>query len=392
MSLRRNCVGAKIVRRYERTVMERSRAIRVLAFVTTFVLAVIMLLAQSSHQPAQALPEFSRQYGVPCSTCHASPPELNKMGLAFQANYFNWPGGAVRPQAKGYDSLPITFFANSTYSNDEGGSPHDAQFDNMWLTAANGFSLNGSHKGGYWFEYEIGENDGSRPGNLGNAFAAVPIAGPSGQLALSVGQFGPFDYQYGDAAYLSQTTIQAIDAGDNGIMFDAPTPQLALQYYDNRGKLTANGNYVNAGVPFGGYVDLNTDSRLYSAQGGYVHAFRRDGYTTNGLFAYREGRYSFEGLIATKQPWQALRILAAASTGTDAGGTLRHLSIQGDYVLTPDLAAVARYETIRGVQRDEYPVFSINWYPASQRILRLTAETVQDSGARNNTIYATLQY
>jgi hypothetical protein len=365
-----------------------------LPIVGTIVLGAMMIVAQSTQERAHALPKFSREYHVPCKTCHVSPPELTKQGMAFQANYFNWPGGPPPNHPdKSLAADPVSIFVNSTYSDQEGGSMHDAQFDNMWLETADGFNTSaGGHGGGYWLEYELAEKDGTRPGDLGNVFVATPIAGARGQLAINVGQFGPFDYQYGDASYLSQSTIEAIDAGDNGISFDSPTPQVALQWYDNRGERTANGNYVNVGMPFGGELDANQDSRLYSAQGAYIHAFRRDGYTTNGLFAYRDGAASYEGLIVTRQPWTALRILGAGSTGTDSTGTAQRLSVQGDYNICPDLAFVGRYELVRGSDHDEYPVYSINWYPGGQRILRLTAETIQDSGNRNNTLYATLQY
>ncbi len=40
---------------------------------------------------ASAIPMFARRYGVPCSTCHTSPPRLNETGYRFRAAGFRMP-------------------------------------------------------------------------------------------------------------------------------------------------------------------------------------------------------------------------------------------------------------------------------------------------------------
>ena len=40
---------------------------------------------------ASAMPMFARRYGVPCSTCHTSPPRLNETGYRFRAAGFRMP-------------------------------------------------------------------------------------------------------------------------------------------------------------------------------------------------------------------------------------------------------------------------------------------------------------
>src|SRR5205085_6152325 len=78
-------------------------------------LLLVGLLA--APRPAHAFPKFAREYGVRCETCHSIPPRLNEFGLAFQANYFNWPAGKkaknLSPRA-----LPISGLAISSVDSD----------------------------------------------------------------------------------------------------------------------------------------------------------------------------------------------------------------------------------------------------------------------------------
>jgi hypothetical protein len=45
----------------------------------------------AGNPDANALPMFARRYGVPCSTCHTSPPRLNETGYQFRAAGFRMP-------------------------------------------------------------------------------------------------------------------------------------------------------------------------------------------------------------------------------------------------------------------------------------------------------------
>jgi hypothetical protein len=48
-------------------------------------------LCHSESRTAKGLPMFARRYGVPCSTCHTSPPRLNETGYQFRAAGFRMP-------------------------------------------------------------------------------------------------------------------------------------------------------------------------------------------------------------------------------------------------------------------------------------------------------------
>src|SRR2546423_5531551 len=57
---------------------------------------------------ADALPEFTRTYGVGCQTCHSIPPRLNATGLAFQANHFNFTDEMPLRRRTGLRSVPLS--------------------------------------------------------------------------------------------------------------------------------------------------------------------------------------------------------------------------------------------------------------------------------------------
>jgi hypothetical protein len=58
------------------------------------VLIVVAFVALPCHfttRNALGIPMFARRYGVPCSTCHTSPPRLNETGYQFRAAGFRMP-------------------------------------------------------------------------------------------------------------------------------------------------------------------------------------------------------------------------------------------------------------------------------------------------------------
>ena len=52
-----------------------------------FVIAIILFIAGIAI-PANAMPNFARKYGVPCTTCHTTIPRLNETGYKFRAAGF----------------------------------------------------------------------------------------------------------------------------------------------------------------------------------------------------------------------------------------------------------------------------------------------------------------
>lgn len=63
-----------------------ARALQAPRIVVLITLSVVLICPVAS-----AMPMFARRYGVPCSTCHTSPPRLNETGYRFRAAGFRMP-------------------------------------------------------------------------------------------------------------------------------------------------------------------------------------------------------------------------------------------------------------------------------------------------------------
>ncbi|MFT7692269.1 MAG: hypothetical protein ACI8P2_000887 [Candidatus Latescibacterota bacterium] len=61
-------------------------------------MAVLVAAVHLLAVPSQAIPAFSREYRINCSTCHQmNPPRLNSLGRNFQERGYQLPAGAERP-------------------------------------------------------------------------------------------------------------------------------------------------------------------------------------------------------------------------------------------------------------------------------------------------------
>jgi hypothetical protein len=127
-------------------------------------------------------------------------------------------------------------------------------------------------------------------------------------------------------------------------------------------------------------------------RGVYVHAFRRWGLTSLGLFGYTHAGNHLEGVLGTHQLRKNLYLLGAAALGHDDRGSTRRLSLEGDYVTSPRLALTGRLEALGGARSDVGAVAAVTYYPFKLPVLRLTAEMTQRKGNRGFILFARGQF
>jgi hypothetical protein len=72
----------------------------------TLSLMVTGAAAAARSRTAFAMPMFARKLGVPCSTCHTSPPRLNETGYQFRAAGYRMPAEI----GKSGENKPFNFF------------------------------------------------------------------------------------------------------------------------------------------------------------------------------------------------------------------------------------------------------------------------------------------
>jgi hypothetical protein len=73
---------------------------------TTLSLLIVGAAVCGGRRQVFAMPFFARKLGVPCSTCHTSPPRLNETGYQFRAAGYRMPAEI----GKGGEKKPFNFF------------------------------------------------------------------------------------------------------------------------------------------------------------------------------------------------------------------------------------------------------------------------------------------
>jgi hypothetical protein len=347
----------------------------------------------SDIRPSKALPIYSRRYGVDCNTCHSVAPRLNAFGLAFQANHFNWPVGKPPEQRLGVDAFPVSGLA--TYSSVRNNTANftKSEFNSLELFASNGFSIDKGKQGGYFVDYFTGTGD-AEWGVLGDAFVTAPLAGRLGEFAVTVGQFTPLTYQYDSLNSLPRSIPAALSTGADSFALTLPTPGVRLEYFDNRKQGTANGTYVNAGIPYSGFLAFNNQSQVDGPHGFYADVFRRQDTFSYGAYGYWHDANRIDTLLATFDPCPCLGFLAAASEGQDQFGSSHEYSVQADYMPREDIGVTARIDstTSKFVPSTTYPVLAFTYYPGRQHVIRLLGQTIQNPHNRTSALFVFGQF
>lgn len=345
-------------------------------------------------RPGYALPSFSRQFNVGCSTCHSIPPRLNEFGLAFQANHFNWPAG--QQKKRGIESFPISGIGTYSLEDNHTEGHTTAAFRELELFVANGFQAGSpSRQGGFWinvFPYFQHEEEGERAGNLEGAWLAFPLGGHRGQTALTLGQFSPLMFQWDEVNKLTDSAPFAIGDDLDEFGFTEPMPGLRLDYFDHRAQGTADGTYLSVGVPFKGHLAFNSDADIGGPRGVWAHAFRRWGYTSLGVFGFTHAGNHLEGIMATQRVLKNLYLLEIAANGHDEDGDTQRLSLEAEYVFSQYLALTGRLDVLGGAQDDVAPTAAVTFYPFKQHWVRLTGEMTQRKGDRANYLFVRGQF
>ncbi len=362
-------------------------------FLRLFLLGAIAFVTLGlALRPAEALPVYSRQFGVACSNCHTVAPRLNKFGYAFQANHFNWPGATPKPRKDGATYLPVTTITTFSYVKDYTGQQETASFRSFEIFFTSGFGINHGREGGYFIDMTAAASGDATNGGLDNAYVALPLLGRRGQLAVVLGQVTPMLYQYDPVTSLTDTVPYGLSEGVDDFTFAGATPMVRLDYFDNRGKASADGNYVSIAAPFRGHVDLTRAATVRAQSGLFAHAFHRWGYTTLGVMGYVHKDSTIGGLIGTYAPRKDLYLTGVATIAHDIGVSTTHLAMEAEYLPTKLLAFTGRAELVGGDRSEVATVGAINYYPLKSQYLRLALESRQRRTDRALTFAVRFQY
>jgi hypothetical protein len=209
---------------------------------------------------------------------------------------------------------------------------------------------------------------------------------------LTAGQVNPLAFQYNPHnALIHEHQPSALGDLDEFSLTEA-SPGVRLDFYDRRGRGTADGNYLVVDVPFEGSLALNRDADVGGQRGVFVHAFHRRGMSSLGLFGFTHAGNHLEGLMGTHEVIPGLYLLGIAAIGRDEEGSTQRLSLETEFAATPRLALTGRLEFLGGAHDDIAPVAAVTYYPFELPALRLTAEAVERKGERVFTLFARGQF
>lgn len=368
----------------------------------------LLALTLFSGRFAMALPQFSRMYKVPCSTCHTVAPNLNSFGYAFQANHFNWAGtvAATGKKESPLYKLPISLIATAVAERDYIEKASNALFEAVEIYGANGFRVPtkaeaAARNGGYFvnaFGIVGRQAGGIHAGDLEDAYASLPVYGQRGELAVTFGQTTPMMYQYDPVNSLTDSLPIALGNGEVGdpLSFTEAVPTVRLDYFNNRAKGGPDGNYLSLGLPFGGRFTLNRYASLRKSRGVYLHGFHRyQGYNTVGAFGHVDGRNNVGGLMATYAPLPGkIVLLGVGSIGKgEESPTARQLSIEANYTPLTYLALSGRVDALDAEERhgEIITVETLTFAPFQYQTLRITIEATQGKALRGIAALARIQ-
>jgi len=204
--------------------------------------AILFTMAPTHPTSTQALPMFARRYGLPCSSCHTSPPRLNEAGYAFRAAGFRMPeeiGAVTEEPFDIFDYISARIQLRADESRSKVGSQTSSKHQFL-VQALEFYPFTGS-----WGKYFSSNMKvtfapvGSPAVAIENAYAKVNAGNEKRFVAARVGIFHPYD-GYGasdNPATISRPFFQTNAANFNQSTFfrtwgfDQSGVEVGLDYY-----------------------------------------------------------------------------------------------------------------------------------------------------------------
>jgi hypothetical protein len=369
---------------------------------------ILVFLALSSSQNANALPAFARKYGLRCSACHESWPMLNYFGQKFKDNGYQLMNDRDAPiwQNPGY--WPVTFRIIPLWHRVSTGKVAVDQGTGITRVTTSGFDLSGLdfHTGGTLEKnfsfYVLPSSDATASFHFETVMARLDNLFGSPWLNIKLGKF-ELDNLLSEKRILTLTGNGGIyqlyhfrPVGDANVFGQMGANQLGVELmghsYDDRTRYSAslisskNGNvglpYGNAYTGFfaasqafvagklgvdriGAYAMVGDASTAYLTQGGTPlggtgsanKSFHREGFVGQFYFGQH-----VDLQVVTQHGWDSAWFGQGYGDPIDGPGpnglnatlpqgaqapTWNGILFEPHYVYSPQLIFIGRYENIR---------------------------------------------
>ena len=246
---------------------------------------VLIFLALSSSQQANALPAFARKYGLRCSACHESWPMLNYFGQKFKDNGYQLMNDRDAPiwQNPGY--WPVTFRIIPLWHRVSTGKVAVDQGTGITRVTTSGFDLSGLdfHTGGTLEKnfsfYVLPSSDATASFHFETVMARLDNLFGSPWLNIKLGKF-ELDNLLSEKRILTLTGNGGVyqlyhfrPVGDANIFGQMGANQLGAELmghsYDDRTRYSASllsSKNGNVGLPYGNaYTGFFAASQAFDA-------------------------------------------------------------------------------------------------------------------------------
>lgn len=344
---------------------------------------------------AQAIPQFSRQYGRDCSYCHSAPPRLNQRGEDFLARGYRFPPEMLIPE---HASVPLAIWNTFDIEHRESadltkGFPSRVEV----ISAGTIFRTPLS----YFVEWRaLSQQIGSgnrlldRSGRFEDALVTVPFAT---RLTLTAGQFRALS-QVDVSRRLSISEPLAFSAGVaardraatprlTSLRAFSPAgrqPGLRLTYQATGQANAANGWYSALTLPLTGEVTIPlTDAASFEFEarpkGVFAETFYRKGLNSVGGHAFVGDARRLGSLVAVRQLAERVSVLGAVGFDRVSDVSSLRYSLGAEYTFGEHLVTGVRVDHRTQQRRDPAVLLFLNGHapfgpPVFRQSLRLQIE------------------
>ena len=248
--------------------------------------------------------------------------------------------------------FPVTTITTLSYSNDLVAQQETANIRSFELFVSSGLGIDHGRQGGYFIDLTAAATGDGTNGDLDDAYFSFPLVGRRGQLVLTIGQVTPLLYQYDPVNSLVDTLPYGFTEGVDNFAFGSSTPTVRLDYFDRRGAMSADGNYVSLGVPFQGHLELTRHGTVGPGNGLFAHAFHRWGFLTLGAIGFVHKESNIDRLDWHCAFRDRVYLTGLATVAHEPGVNTTHTALEAEYLSNRRLGLTGRLELDRwGSQR-----------------------------------------
>lgn len=375
----------------------------------SFVRVVFGTLAVlSSAAPAQATPQFARQYAVDCSFCHVAPPKLNQRGEDFLVRGYRFD--ALTPMAS-HETVPLAIWNTFDVEYRRTQSFTKGYPSRVELISAGPV---GGTPASYFIELralsqQIGAGNRlvNRSGRFEDAFINLPVNRQK-SLTVTIGQFRALNQiDVSRRLSLSEPLVFSAGIADprtasansrlTALRAFSPSgrqPGVRLTFQRPGSRQAADGWYSSFTLPLTGELTIPfTDAASFEFEarlkGVFGESYYRSGLTAIGGHAFVGNQRSLANLVVNSDLSERWAVMGGLGVDRFRGTSEARYSMGGEYIFPRRIIAGGRVDHRTGRNRRPAVLLYLNGHlsfgpPSFRQAVRVQFEqTFQRNNVRS---------